>query len=126
MHLALPVFRSRISPVFDFSTRALIVELDQGKEMGRQELDIADMPPQTRIEMLKKAGVDILICAGLSELFHNMLIMAGVKVIPGIVGEVDDVIRAYQIGDLKQKRFMMPGCCKRRWGRRHRGGRRCQ
>jgi len=125
MRVALPVFRSRVSPVFDFSTRALIVELDQGKEMRRQEMDVAGMSPRTRIEMLKKAGVDILICAGLSVPLHNMLMMAGVKVVPGIVGEVDDVIRAYQTGDLKQKRFMMPGCCKRGWGRRHRGGRRC-
>lgn len=124
MRLALPVFHSRVSPVFDFSTRALIVELDQGKEMLRLELDIAGMSPQTRIERLRESGVGLLICAGLSVPLHNHLIMAGLKVIPGIVGEVDDVIRAYQTGDLKQKRFLMPGCCKRRWGRRHRGGRR--
>ena len=41
---------------------------------------------------------------------QNIVMIAGLKVILGIVGKLDDVIKAYQTRDLKGKRFLMPGC----------------
>ena len=118
MRLAIPIFRSRISPVFDFSTKALIIDLAQEKEIGRHEIDLTGMAPQAKVERLREAGVNTLICAGLSLTLQKMLAFAGLKVIPGIVGSADDVLNAFQKGKLKERRFMMPGFCQRR-RRRH-------
>lgn len=123
MRLAIPIFKSRISPVFDFSTKVLIIHMEQGRELDRSEIDLAGLPPQARVERLKNAGVNSLLCASISLPLHRMLIVAGLDVIPGVVGAVDEVLKAYLRGNLKERRFMMPGLC-RRWCKRrgHLGG----
>jgi len=126
MRLAIPIFRSRISPVFDFSTRALIVNIEQGKETDRYEIDLHGMAPQGKVERLKDARINTLICAGISLPLQRMLAQAGLEVLPGIVGSVHEVLNAYQQGNLKDRRFMMPGFCHRRRKRRHWHGHRRQ
>ena len=118
MRLAIPIFRTRVSPVFDFSTRALIIDIEQGQEIDRHEIDLSGVVPQGKVEKLKSSGVNILICAGLSLPLQRLLTLAGLKIIPGIVGSVDEVLNAYQRGNLKENRFMMPGFCQRRRRRR--------
>jgi predicted Fe-Mo cluster-binding NifX family protein len=123
--LAIPIFESRISPVFDYSTKALIIDLEKGKEIGRSEIDLAGLTPQVRVERLKGAGVNALVCASISMPLQRMLIVAGLDVISGIVGVVDEVLKAYQAGHLESSRFMMPGLCQRcRKRRGHWGGHR--
>lgn len=113
MLLAIPIFKSRISPVFDFSTNALIVKIEQGQEKDRSEIDLAGLLPQARVERLKSVGVNSLVCASISLPLQRMLVVAGIDVIPGVVGAVDEVLRAYKKGNLKEQRFMMPGLCRR-------------
>ena len=124
MRLAIPIFGSRISPVFDFSTKALIVEIRDGREINRYEIQLAGLLPLERVQRLKDAQVSTLICAGLSLPLQRMLFVAGLQVIPGIVGEADEVIDAYRGGGLDKRRFLMPGFCHRKRGRRNWGGRR--
>jgi predicted Fe-Mo cluster-binding NifX family protein len=113
MRLAIPIYKSRISPVFDFSTKALIIDIERGREIGRSEVDLGGLSPQARVERLKSAGVNSLVCASISLPLQRMLVVAGLDVIPGIVGAVDEVLRAYRRGNLKERRFMMPGLCQR-------------
>ena len=124
MRLAIPIFRSRISPVFDFSTKTLIIEIKDGREINRHEIQLAGLLPQERMQQLKDAQVSTLICAGLSLPLQRMLVMAGLQVIPGIVGEADEVIDAYKTGGLDKRRFLMPGFCHRGRRRRNWGCRR--
>ncbi|MBN2372256.1 hypothetical protein JXL19_00510 [bacterium] len=119
MRIAIPVYRFRVSPVFDFSTMAMVIEIENSKENGREEIDLSALDLQDRVERLKKANTDILICAGISLPLHRMLTLSGIKVFPGIVGQIDEVTHAYLSGRLKEKQFMMPGCCRRR---KRRGG----
>ncbi len=127
MRLAIPIFESRISPVFDFSTKALLFDLEEGKEKGRSEIKLAGLTPQARVERLKIEGVNTLVCASISLALQRMLVDAGLNVIPGIVGSVDEVLKAYQTGNLKSEQFLMPGLCQRcRKRRRHWGGNRQQ
>ena len=114
MRMAIPIFRSRISPIFDFSTKALIIDIEQGKETERHEIDPAGLDLQGKVKRLKDVRVITLICAGISLPLHKILAQAGLEILPGIVGSVDEVLNAYQRGDLKDRRFMMPGFCQRR------------
>ena len=114
MNIAIPIFKSRISPVFDYSTRVLIIDSEGDGDNKRNAVDITGLSNPARVERLKTMGVDILICAGISMPLHRMLNMAGVKVIPGIVGEVEEVINAYHRGTLRKGSFDMPGFCHRR------------
>ena len=107
--VAVPVFQSRIAPVFDSCIRVLVIEIEQKRELARSELHIEKLLEFERVAVLRRAGVTTLICAGISNVLHTMLESAGIRVISGIIGQIDDVIRAYVSDRLDDQRFFMPG-----------------
>jgi predicted Fe-Mo cluster-binding NifX family protein len=133
--IAVPVWEGRISPVLDVASRLLVVESDAEGSVAdarRREVDLASGHPAERAEEIAAQRVTILICGALSGPLEQMLTTAGVEVIPHICGPVEDVLHAYEQGDLLCHAFLMPGCCnaarRRRHGPRGRGGggrRRC-
>jgi hypothetical protein len=48
----------------------------------------------------------------LRDFFFDLLEAAGVDLIPGISGDIKDVLEAYLKGTLNQPKFKMPGCRK--------------
>jgi predicted Fe-Mo cluster-binding NifX family protein len=56
-----------------------------------------------------KYGVQIIICGAVSEAFYNLLTEAGIDLVCGVTGDVDEVIAAHRNGTLNQPRFRMPG-----------------
>ena len=50
---------------------------------------------------LKKHRVEILICGGIGNCMLDLLGAMQVKVIPGVAGELAEVIRQFQAGELK-------------------------
>lgn len=113
MRVALPVFNGRVSPVFDAARRIMIVEIEDGTEVGRTEHSVADLLPWQRAKLLGQQGVSHLICGAISMSVMNLLMAHGITVTPNIAGYVDEVLRAYVASRLVSPQFMMPGC----WGR---------
>ena len=107
--VALPVFQYRIAPVFDSAVRVLVLEIEHQRELARSELHIKNLSGSERISILKRVGVTTLICAGISNILHTMLESADIQVRPGVVGQVEEVIRAYIDNQLDDPRFLMPG-----------------
>jgi len=122
MRVGMPVFNSRISPVFDWAKKLLIVDVDSnGKKVSERIVDIPGHDLYSRVDLLVDNKVEILICAGICMALMQMIMARGVSVIPGIVGEVDEVIEALVKGNIEEPRFMMPGFGRfkgRMWGRR--------
>jgi len=112
--IALPVFQSRIAPVFDSCIRVLLIQIEHQRELARSELNIENLLASERVSTLKRAGVTTLICAGISNVLHAMLESAGIRVTPGIIGQVDEVITAYVSNRLDDSQFCMPGRGRRR------------
>ena len=117
MRVAVPVFNGRVSPVFDAARRLMIVEIENGTEVGRTEHSVADLLPWQRARLLGEQGVSHLICGAISMPAINLLMAHGIKVTPNIAGYVDEVLRAYMASRLVSPQFMMPGC----WGPGRRG-----
>jgi len=107
--IAIPVFKSRVSPVFDSCTRLLLVDLDQNQEIDRTEILMEKLSAMERLEMLKKSGVSTVICGGISDGFYKMISRAHISVIIGIAGEVDQVLNAFRCNRLGEPHFYMPG-----------------
>jgi predicted Fe-Mo cluster-binding NifX family protein len=107
--VALPVFQSRIAPVFDSAVRVLLLHIEDQHELDRSELHTNNLSGPERVAALRRAGVNMLICAGISNITHQMLESAGIRVTPGIVGQVEEVIGAYLSNRLDDPRFSMPG-----------------
>lgn len=109
--LAIPIFRSRVAPVFNWSTRLLILPEDATNTLLGEELDLAAIPdPFQRLRLLREKGVNILICGALSPDLLNYAGKLGVSIICGVAGEVPDVLEAYCGKSLDQPIFWLPGC----------------
>ena len=122
MRIAVPDWKGRVSPVFDVARQVLVVDLDTGRESGRTIQSLVHTLLPLKADELARQGVNVLLCGGISAPLLRMLQARGIQVIPGISGDVGQVLRGYLAGRLTDSRFALPG-----WrgpgGRRHRGGR---
>ena len=114
MRIALSIWNDRISPVFDNSSRLLLIDLENGREIGRT------MIPDRAVR-LKELGINVLLCGAISRPLAYLLVASGVSIIPFLTGEIEEVLDAYLKGKLTGPHFLMPGC---RGGRRRFRGRR--
>ena len=124
MRIAVPVWRDRVSPVFDVAGSLRLVDLEDGTPLRRSDANIQEDDPGVRVQKLSELGVDVLICGAISRPLETMLTAAGVKVIAQVCGGVEEVLEAYRSGRLGEPAFAKPGCCGRRQGFGH--GRRCR
>jgi len=116
MKIAIPTWNDRVSPVFDTSSRLLVVEVDEEKECSIFETDISEHFLPSKIMRLTGLGIDTLICGAISRPLTYMITTAGIKLIPWISGQVEDVLQAFLKGNLFDPLFIMPGCAGR-WGK---------
>lgn len=124
MILAVPVHQQRVSPLFDVAARVRVVEFGDLGRADRGTLLLEGMNAVQRVTLLKRVGVQCLICAGISGSCSALLRGAGIQLVDGVVGNVDDVVDAHQGGTILEERFRMPGgggAWRHRRGRR--GGR---
>lgn len=120
--IALPDWSGRISPVFDAARRLLLVDVDNGREVGRRAASLTSNMIPKRVDKLVNMGVDVLICGGISNPLLRSVQAAGIDVQPWRSGLVQDVLDAYLAGSLTNGQYSMPGKRGPR-GRRYRGGR---
>jgi len=125
MKTAFAYWDSRIAPVFDVARLIRIVESDQGRITGESKALLEDGSPVRRAINLSQLGIATLVCGAISRPLRETIQSNGIKVIPFIAGDLDEVIQAWRDGELTHVRFSMPGCCERRRGTRRRacGGR---
>jgi len=122
LRIAIPVWNGRVSPLFDTAQDALLVDVENGIEVGRSSAPISAATAPFKIRRLCDFHADVLLCGGISGPLASMVEGAGVKVVPWLAGEVDEVLRAYLADQLQDGRFLMPGCRAGGWGRRRRMG----
>ena len=116
MRVAIPIWGDRISPVLDAATRLLVVDTG-GQETVRSVVDLQGDDMVRRCARIEKLEVDRLICSAVSNPFYQRLLAANIRVIQGISGPVEEVLKAYLQGNLFQEAFFMPGCRRGRQGR---------
>ena len=124
MKLAIPIYNSNISNVFDFAHRLLLVDIENGKEANRSEVALESRLLPQRAGQLKNLGVDVLVCGAISRALAYMISASGIQVLPYVTGSIDDVLQAYLTGQLVKPEFSMPGCwpgARKGFGRRQRG-----
>lgn len=114
MKVAVPDWQGRVSPVFDVAEQVLLVDLDREDDGSRHTESLGTTAPHQRARRLSELGVEVLICGAISWPLEALLTANGIRVIPLICGEVAEVVRALRDGTLKDERFAMPGCCRKR------------
>ena len=107
--IAIPIFKARVSPVFDTCTRILLIDSENNRQIAQRELDLDNFSLQERLRILVKNGVTVIICGGISDVFHAILSNSNFLLISGICGNVHEVIKAHFDGRLEDPCFFMPG-----------------
>jgi predicted Fe-Mo cluster-binding NifX family protein len=107
--IAIPVMRGRVAPVLNWCSRLLLFPASPAGGSAR-ELNIPELEAVERLHLLQAKGVSILICGALSADLDDCATQLGFRVIPGVAGEVDDVVQAYRQNRLDRPEFWLPGC----------------
>jgi len=118
MHVAIPVWQERVSPVFDTARSLLLVRVADGRELERKTINLVESWPPLRVARMRELGVDVLVCGAISQPLARLCQAAGVRLVPWVTGMVDEVLVELLAGRLPAPEFTMPGCC---GGRRRRG-----
>jgi predicted Fe-Mo cluster-binding NifX family protein len=109
IRVAIPIFRSRVSPVLDSCTRVLLVDVEKNREIERKEIYLDELSLTERVTIFQKSRVRTVICGGISDILQNMLRSLDIALVPGIAGEIDQVVAAYLSEGLDKPQFRMPG-----------------
>lgn len=109
MKVALPVWQGHVSSVFDFAHKLLVIELDNEREKGRQEIVLVEQNDLVKVTMLKKLGIGVLICGAISKPLAEMINASGIQVLPFVTGSTEHIINAYKTGQLSQPQYTLPG-----------------
>ena len=120
MIVAMPIWEWRVSPVFDTARQVLIVDIDRGEIVSQFVLPLRDKFIPRRAIFLRKRQVEALICGGISVYLARLVTSQGIKVVPGIEGNADEVIKAFCQGNIPSSRFLMAGW--RGWNRKKYAG----
>jgi len=107
--IAIPIFRLRVSPVFDSSTRILFIDIEKDREVDRKEIYLDELSLTERVRIFQKSGITTVICGGISDVMESMLSRVKIDLISNISGEIEQVLAAYLTKRLDNPRFLMPG-----------------
>ncbi len=120
--LAIPVFRARVAPVLDWCSKIIIFPEEGPDTASSRQIDVIRENIYQLIRTLREQGIETLICGALSPEMLNYGESIDLRIIHGIAGEIEEVLRAYREGRLDQPQYWLPGC---RGRRRYKGGARC-
>jgi len=114
MKLALAVWNGRISPVFDVSREIEVLDVENGQVVSRQMHDIETDNPFAKAARLADLGVETLVCGAVSRPLAAVVASQGIRMIPFVAGETEEVLAAFLAGNLPAPGLTMPGCGGRR------------
>ena len=101
MKVALAVQNDAICPRLDCAQRLIVLDVQGSTEQSREILDIADWPARGRAGRLADLGIDTLVCGVLCRFDEAGFDASGVRLVYGVTGPVDVVIRAICSGTVE-------------------------
>ncbi len=80
---------------------------ENGSVQGKTTIDASQNGHSALAAFLKGAGADVVICGGIGDGAKQMLSSAGIQLVSGVEGTIDDAVNAYLSGSLTD----MGGSC---------------
>ncbi len=109
MKVAVTIWKGRISPVADLTQELLVVDIG-GQSINRQHHERFDNDSLFyRARKLDDLGVKTFICGAISSFYGALVEGYGIRLIPFVHGEVDEVLNAFLNNALVNPRFVMRG-----------------
>ena len=117
MKVALTEWQGRVSPVLDTARALVIANVDDGIPIvSHRDVFTSDVP-QEMAAQLRALGVELLVCGAVSQSLAECIALAGIRIIPFVSGDIEEVLQAVTSRRIPAPAFSMPGCgCRRRAG----------
>jgi len=125
MKIALSVWKDCVSTVFDAADQVLVVEKDGDGALKRSTIRLNATDGPARAMQLKQMGINVLICGAISRPQETTISASGIAVYPFVRGAVQEIIDAYESGQLHTAAFALPGCYGRGMGQGRRRKKGC-
>lgn len=109
MKIVMPVYDKRISPVFDWCMRVLVVEKLSDNTINKVEMDISEFSEIERIKVLESIGPRTLLCGGISLQLEGIFCYLGIDVISWISGRTDEILNLFLNDSLQPEKVLLPG-----------------
>ena len=122
MRVAVPVWEKRVSPVFDTARQLVVTDVEGSGLSSRLTLALSTTFAPRRAQLLKSWGAEVLICGGISPYLARLISTYGIRVMPGVRGEAEEVLQAFCRNQIPSAAYTLPGW--RTGRRRGRGGNR--
>lgn len=100
MKIAVTYENGQIFQHFGHTERFKVYCVDDGKIISSNIVDTNGSGHGTLAGILKKTGVDVLICGGIGGGAKIALADAGIKLYGGVKGSCDEAVNAYLAGNL--------------------------
>ncbi len=78
-----------------------VYSIENGSIQGKTQIDASQNGHAALTGFLKNAGIDLVICGGIGDGAKKMLSGAGIKLISGVEGSIEDTVNLYLSGNLK-------------------------
>jgi predicted Fe-Mo cluster-binding NifX family protein len=110
MKVVLTVWENRISPVADSARHLLVVDVENRTIRGKRTESLKAESLFYRARRISDLEVKIFICGAISDFFASLLEGYGIRLIPFICGEAEEVLDAYLEDSLPCPRFILTAC----------------
>ncbi|OQY33454.1 MAG: hypothetical protein B6241_07785 [Spirochaetaceae bacterium 4572_59] len=120
MKIVLPVWNSRVAPVFDAADQWVMVTVENDQWLIGGENCFSLSLPEAKARELLDQKMEYLICGAIPYRIERFLLEAGCGVRSFVSGEPEELIRAWINKTLDEPRYSMPGCGRQGYGRRGR------
>lgn len=101
MRYAIAADADRVAPHFGRCERYVLVDINDGEQVAREELPNPGHEPGLLPRLLNEEGVAYVIAGGAGPRAVNLMAEMNIGVFVGISGSVDDVIGELTAGDLE-------------------------
>jgi len=91
---------NRVSPHFGRCERYEVVEIEGGKILRREALASPGHEPGLLPGLLNEAGADCIVCGGAGPRAVGMFEQAGIEVILGVSGPLEEVVQKLAVGEI--------------------------
>ncbi len=99
--VALPVEEGAVCPHFGHAPHFLVVDLQDGKDAGRQLLENPGHTPGSIPKWLAGLGTHVVVAGGIGARAAELFAENGITLISGISGPAEDVLAAFAAGRLE-------------------------
>lgn len=106
---AIAAWQGFVATTLDFARTFLLVDVVDGQVKAKREIRLTNASPQAIARSLTTAGAQAVICGAVSAPLWTAVEARGIRLIPFVHGDVEEVIQGCLEGTLTDKRFLMAG-----------------